>query len=59
MLLWKDDIDEDVVNLWKGRGLKVIAWTVNSIAEKERLSLLGVPSMTDVLSADEDAPEAE
>lgn len=58
MLLWKDDISETVVELWRERGLKVIAWTVNSNADKERLARLGVPCMTDSLT-EEEAPEAD
>lgn len=56
ILLWKNDINEKVVEMWKERGLKVIAWTVNNQADKERLASLGVPCMTDVLTT-EDAPE--
>lgn len=58
VLLWKDDITESVVDLWRARGMKVIAWTVNRNEDKERLRLLNVPCMTDSLT-EEEAPEAD
>jgi glycerophosphoryl diester phosphodiesterase len=39
-------IDEEVVNAAKQTNLKVIAWTVDDIAEAKRLKELGVEGIT-------------
>lgn len=56
VLLWKDDVDEEAVALWVGRGLRVVAWTVNSAADKDRLAALGVAYMTDNLLGEAPPP---
>ena len=56
VLLWHEDIDASVVDLWRGRGRLVIAWTVNAEADKLRLLRLGVPIMCDSVIGD--APPA-
>ena len=50
VLLWHDDIDEDCMALWRGRGLTIVAWTVNEDADKKRLAELGCPFMSDYIA---------
>ena len=36
---------------WAQRGVRIVAWTVNDIREKDYFKLLGVPFMTDTLES--------
>jgi len=51
VLLFKDTVTAEVINMWAERGLRVMAWTVNLPAEKIFFSrVLKIPYITDTMS---------
>ena len=50
VLVHRADITREYVNMWKSKGVRVMAWTVNCPIEKQFMTkVLGVQVLTDTM----------
>ncbi|XP_072037751.1 uncharacterized protein [Amphiura filiformis] len=55
VLLYKDTISRQVLDLWKQQNVCVIAWTLNDVKEKYHMTnVFGIPVITDLMGSDDE-----